>query len=79
MRPVIIAGSYRQAVDWCRDNDINPKHTLIITSDKDAYRLQGQRFTAEDVYRIGTWYENRMTEVTAIVNHIIKIEDYSAG
>lgn len=67
MPEIIVAGNYRQAVDWCKQNDVDLNTCLIITSDRDAYRLQGHRFTAEQVHRVGTWYDNRMTTVSRML------------
>lgn len=74
---VIIAGNHREAHQWCHDHDVNPRDTIIITHDKDTYRLQGHRLSAEQVIRVGTWYENRgLTPLTGdIIRSRILLED----
>lgn len=56
---VIVAGNHVQANDWSRENGVDRRNVVVITHDRDAYKLNGERFTAEQVVYVGTWYENR--------------------
>lgn len=56
MRTAVIAGTYSQFLDWCRERGLNPRsRDLIFVLSADW--LQGQRDL--EVVRTGTWADRR--------------------
>lgn len=58
MLQVIIAGNYRQFLNWCYENKINA-HSRDVLYVSDFHSLKGLRLKKEQVHYIGTWYERR--------------------
>jgi hypothetical protein len=55
-RTAVLAGTYRQFLDWCREHKVSPDSDLVfdVTSPSS---LRGR--SNVELVRIGTWYERR--------------------
>jgi hypothetical protein len=69
--PIIVAGTHRQAVDWCIDNGYDLRDVVIA----DSYqKLQGRRFRTRDVHMVGTWYERRdLLDIQQVIKHVTSL------
>lgn len=54
---IVLAGTYEQFRRWCRDNDLDHRKQVCVTSESDIPKILGLRFSAADVVYAGTWGE----------------------
>ena len=53
-KKVVIAGNYRQYVNWCRENNLQLRDAFYIDR---IDQLFGLELAADDIVKVGTWYQ----------------------
>lgn len=56
VRPIVLAGNYKQYLDWCRKAGISPQREAIYATD--ITRLYGH--TGNPIVRVGTYEDNAL-------------------
>lgn len=52
---VIVAGRYAEALDWCRQNDVNPHAVKVLARPGDENTIRGMELSDADVVWVGSW------------------------
>ena len=52
-RPIVVAGNYREFLNWCFDNQIDPREALYVS---EFHVLKGMTLKASQIFRTGTFY-----------------------
>jgi len=62
---VVVAGNYRQFIQWCRDAKMNPRSpNVIYATDRIWERLHG--VTEVKLHYIGMWFNRNSNELAEI-------------